>query len=103
MWAKIKAVAATIWADICNTYQRTKVFLLGFVVLLVYIEWEKIKTILLVKGAQKEISTDKKEDQTLAQKEATDNTQADVLVKEAQGLPSTETPVTDNWYEKDKK
>ena len=96
MWTKVKAVAASVWADLKDTYQRTKVFLLGILALAAYIEWNKIKTAWLVKSGQNEIKSDNKQDASLAKAEQTDNQQADALVEKAQ---NEDNPGND-WYVK---
>jgi hypothetical protein len=101
MWTKVKAVAASIWTDVVDTYKRTKVFLLGILALVVYIEWQKIKTTWLVKSGQAEVKSDNKQDASLTKTEQVDNQQAEALVAQANQLPSTEQPVTEDWYKKD--
>jgi len=71
--------------------------------LLVALEWEKIKETVLVYLGQKEIKNDQKQDSTLAATEKKDSDAADALVQQAQQLPNQQPPVTDQWYEKNKK
>ncbi len=99
---KLKSILVAIWADIVNTYERIKIYLLGILAIVAVVEWRKIKEALLAYSANKEMASDQKKDQGLAQKEKANETKADALVKEAQELPSQEKPVTEDWY-KDQK
>ena len=100
MLAKVKAVAASVWADIVDTWKRVKIFALGIAGLVIYIEWEKIKATWLLKSGQAELKSDKKEDASLAQTESSDNSQANALEQQAKELPSKEGPITDDWNTK---
>ena len=95
METKLKAALAAIWADIVDTYKRVKVFLLAILGIVIYFEWERIKAALILYAGKKQIQSDQKQDQVLAQKEASDNQQADALVQKAQ---NEENP-GDDWYE----
>jgi hypothetical protein len=95
MWAKVKTVAATVWADFCDTWKRIKVFAIAVGAAILYFEWEKVKAALILYAGKKEIQSDQKQDQVLAQKEASDNQQADALVQKAQN----EKNPGDDWYE----
>lgn len=96
MWTKIKAVLVPVWVDCIDTYKRIKIFLLAAAALAVYLEWQKIKALWLVKSGQKEISSDNKQDVSLAKAEQTENKQADALVEKAQ---NEDNPGND-WYVK---
>lgn len=100
MWTKVRAVAAGVWADLKDTYQRTKIFLLGILALVAYIEWNKIKTAWLVKSGQNEIKSDNKKDASLAKAETSDSSEADALIEDAKELPNTEQTVADDWNTK---
>jgi hypothetical protein len=89
--------------QLVDIWNRSKIFLLAIVSLVVYFEWQKIKEYLLLYIGQKEIQSDKKEDRVLETKENSENDQANALVQQANNLPKQEGPVSDNWYEKDKK
>ncbi len=95
MLSKLKAVLATIWADIVDTYKRVKVYVLALLAIVAIGEWQKIKAALLVKFGQKQIDSANKQDQKLATQEAQENQQADALVKKS-GNESAE----DDWYQK---
>src|ERR1700678_3215684 len=88
IWNKLKSLAATVWNDICNTYQRTKVYLLALLAIVVVWEWRKLKAAFLVKMGQKQIDSANKQDKVLAQAEQTENAEADALVKKAQNEPN---------------
>ena len=50
---------------------------------------------------KKEIQKDQKIDAKLSAQESSENTQANLLIQEAEGLPSKEKPVTDGWEKKE--
>ena len=103
MLDKLKALAATIWSDIKDTYQKIKIPLLAIGALILTLEFKKIKEALIVAAGKKEIQNDQKKDQALAAQEKTDNTQANALIQEAKDLPAQEQPVAEDWYTKEKK
>ena len=101
MITKIKVIAATIWADTCNTYQRIKIYLWGLLIILVYIKFNEIKEALLAYAGKKEIESDQKKDAVLATTVKTDSDAADALVKQAQELADQpQTPIADDWNKK---
>jgi hypothetical protein len=98
MLAKIKALAATVWADLVDTYNRTKIYILGLLVILVYIKFNEIKEALLAYAGKKEIESDQKKDAVLATTVKTDSDAADALVKQAQELADQPQPtIADGW------
>ena len=97
MTDKLKAIANVIWADVCDTYKRLKILIFAILAAVVYLEWEKISAAFLVYMANKSTQKDKTEDKTLYNKETSQNTQANALIQEAEGLPSQEQPVKDGW------
>lgn len=103
MWNKIKILASKAWADMVDTYERVKVYLIALTLLVIYIEWGKIKDILLLKSGQKEVDSAKKEDAGLAKTEADDNSKANSLIQDAQNLSNQQPPISEDWYRKDKK
>jgi hypothetical protein len=102
MWSKIKTFTLAIWTDLVDTYQRSKLALLGILMLAIYFGWERIKEWFIAYSGQKEINKDKKEDSVLAATENKDNVQADALIQQAKDLPSQQPSVTSDWY-KDQK
>ena len=100
MLDKLKAFWATLKSQLVDIWNRSKIFLIALGIAVVYLEWEKIKEAFLLYTANKEMKSDKKEDQTLAATETSASQQADALVKQAQALPSQEQPVTEDWYTK---
>ena len=103
MLAKLKPLATTIWGDVCDTYKRTKILLLAIAGAVIYFEWEQIKAAWLVKSGANEIKSDQRQDQALAQQAKNASDQGDQLQQQANELPNQQQPVTDSWYEKDKK
>jgi len=101
MLTKAKALLAIMGNQIADIWNKSKIYLLGIVAIIAALEFQKIKAALLVYAGKKEIQKDQKQDDVLAKTESTDNAQADALVKDAENLPSTEKPVTEDWYKKD--
>ncbi len=101
MKAKLLAIWTSVKADLADTWVRTKIWLLGILAIVVAIEFEKIKQFLLVYMGKKEIQKDQKIDAKLSAQESSENTQANLLIQEAEGLPSKEKPVTDGWEKKE--
>jgi hypothetical protein len=97
MVKKLKSILASIWADTKDTWNRSKMYLLGLAVILATIEWRKIKEALLVASGAREIKADQKQDQKLAAQENTASQQGDALVTKAVNEPNSEKPVTDDW------
>ena len=100
MLSKLKAVLGHIWAEIADTWERSKMYILGILVLIGTLEFRKLKEYLLAKAAQKEMKNDQKQDQVLATKEQAANNQANQLIQDAQQLPSQAQPVPEDWYTK---
>lgn len=95
MLSKLKAVLISVWADVCDTYKRVKVYLLALLAIVAIWEWRKIKEALLVRMGQKQIDSANKQDQKLSAQEAQENQQAEALVKK-----SGNEPAEDDWYKK---
>lgn len=97
MKAKLASIWTSIKADAEDTWNRSKIFLLAIAALIIALEFQKLKEFLLMYMGKKEIANSEKEDQQLAAQEHMKNTQADILVKQAENLPSTEHPIKDGW------
>ncbi len=102
MLDKLKALWTTVKAQLADIWNRSKIFLLAIVGLVLALEFQKLKEFFLAYMGQKEINKAETKDQNLASQENTTNVQADVLVKDAQELPKEEKPVDDDWYKKQK-
>lgn len=100
MKAKLLAIWATIVGQVKDIWNRSKIFLLAAFAVLLAVEWEHIKALILTYMGQKEIKSDEKKDSVLAAKESEDNAKADALVQQAQALPSQEKPVGADWNKK---
>lgn len=100
---KVIAFLKTVWADIVDTYKRFKLVFIAVGGIILALEFQKIKTFILVYMGQKEIDSANKQDQILSSKESTANQQADALVKEANELPSKQAQVNEDWYKGTKK
>ena len=103
MKAKLLAILTAVKNDLLDTWQRCKILILAIGALILALEFQKLKEFLLVYFGQRQLKSDQKQDAKLATQENDDNQKADALVKEAQSLPSQETPVTDEWYKGNKK
>jgi len=95
MLAKIKTFLTAFKNQLLDLWNRSKVFLIAVGAAIIYFEWNKIKEAFLVYQGQKQISTDKKEDQSLATQENSANQQANALVTKAQNESAA-----DDWNTK---
>lgn len=100
MLDKLKALWVTIKAQLADIWNRSKMFIIAIGIAVAAFEWEKIKAAFLLYTANKEIKTDKKEDQSLAAIESTDSKQADDLVQKAKNESNNELPIGDDWNKK---
>jgi hypothetical protein len=97
MLAKLKVLWAGIAAQLLDIWNRSKVFILAILALVIAFEWQKLKEYLMVKAGQKELQNADKQDVTLANQEQTANNAANALVQQAQQLPNEEQPIGDDW------
>ena len=95
MDTKLKAIWAIIVAQVKDIWNRSKIFILAIAALIITLEFQKLKELIIVYLGNKELKNDKKEDATLAAKESSENQQADILVKKAQNESAD-----DDWNEK---
>jgi hypothetical protein len=102
MVTKLKTLLASLMAEIKAVWNRSKMYLLGLVVILATLEWQKIKAALIVAAGAKEIKKDTKVDGQLAAQEQSASQQGDALQKQANALPESEAQVKPDWY-KDQK
>ena len=103
MQNKISAIWTTFKTQLSDIWNRSKVFILAIVGLILALEFQRLKESLLVWMGERQIKSATKQDTTLAATEKKDSQAADVLVAQAQELPSQEQPVTEDWYKKDPK
>lgn len=97
---KLKSLFSDLKTEILDIWQKSKMYVLAGLALLIAFEFRKLKEYLLVRAGAQEIKKDTKEDAILADKEKDANTQADALVKQAEQLPTEEKPVGDDWNQK---
>lgn len=104
---KIKAffsnLLSVIKSKVSFIWNSVKYIFFAIVGIVVLIEYNKIKEWLLVRAGQKEIANDNKVDKSLSTQENAAKSQADALEAQSRALPGEEAPVSENWYEKDKK
>jgi hypothetical protein len=94
MLAKLKVILSSVWSDICDTYKRSKLFLLAIAAVIITLEFRKLKEFMIAYQGKQEIQKDQKEDQALVTKENDDNQQADALANKAKNEPNP----GDDWY-----
>jgi hypothetical protein len=97
---KIKSILASVWSDICDTYQRIKIYLLGILAIIAVFEWRKLKALWLVNSGAQELKSDNKQDIVLKANENQANQQADQLVQDANNLNNNQPSVREDWYKK---
>jgi hypothetical protein len=98
MKAKIQAFLGKLWGEIVDTWERIKVYVLAALALVLALEFRKFYTSFLVWLGQRQLNSAKKTDAPLAVQESKESQEADALVKQAEDLPKTEQPVTEDWY-----
>jgi hypothetical protein len=100
MGAKLKAFLATIWADIVDTYKRSKLVLLAIAAVVITLEFNRIKEAIAIASAKKVDKDAHTDDTKLAAQETQLNQEADAAVKQAAQETQNEAPVTDDWNKK---
>ena len=100
MLNKLKALLASFKAEIKDTWERSKMYILGILAIIVALEFRKLKEYLTAKAAQQEMKKDKKDDANLAGKENAANAQAAALIADANNLPNQQPPIGDDWNSK---
>lgn len=100
MITKLKALWALVKPRLAAFWDNARLFIIAIGALIFALEYTKLKEYFLVKGGQKEIANATKQDATLANTETQDNNAANALIQQAQQLPTTEKPITPDWYEK---
>lgn len=100
MKARLQALLAVVVAELKDIWNRGKMVLLALLALIGIVEFEKLKELLLVYLANKQIKSNNKIDQGLAAKQDSANSQADALVQQAQQLGSNQPTVQPDWYKK---
>ena len=98
MDAKLKALWASIKAQIIDIWNRSKIFIISFFSLLLIAKFRNIMLDWLISNSKKIDTNAHKEDTKAAETESKDSQKADALVAQAKALPATETPVTEDWY-----
>jgi hypothetical protein len=93
MLNRIKSILLAVWADVCDTYGRIKIYLLALGAIIAIFEWRKLKAAILVKMGQQELNSANKQDKVFAANEQSDEAKADALVKKA-----SEETAKDDWY-----
>lgn len=91
---KLNSNFSTLWSD-------HKVFLIIFGVLIIIAKFSNIMIYILSYLSKKELDNAVKKDGQLKDEQNAANNAANALIKEADELPSKQTPVTPDWYKKD--
>lgn len=100
MLDKIKSILLAVQSDLKDIWNRSKIAILAIIGVILAIEFNKLKEYITIYMGKKEIDNAKKEDETLAKQEKTANSEADVLVKQAEDLPKQEPEVDLDWNKK---
>ncbi len=100
MMNSIKIFLTALKLDLVDTWNRCKILVFAILAVVGFIEWDKIKAILLTYAANKEMKSDNAQDQVLSTQEDAAKAQAAALVKDAQNLPNQQTQVSQDWYVK---
>ena len=100
MLDKAKALLATFKAQSADIWNRTKIYVIAIVGIILALEFNNIKNAISVYFGKKEAAKDKVEDTKLATKEDDDKAKADALVQAAKDLPGQQPPVGQDWYKK---
>lgn len=95
MLSSLKAFFSTIKLQVVDCWNRSKIFILALVALVLTLEFQKIKDSIIIYLSQKEIKSSDEIDEKLAAKENMETTQANQLEQQA----ANET-ATDDWYKK---
>lgn len=98
MGAKLNALWATVKSELGDMWQKSKMWILAAVAIVIALEWRKLKEKWLVNAGNKQIQSSNKQDQALASQEKIDNAGAEALIKEAAELPAEAPPVQTDWY-----
>jgi len=98
MSSKISALWTTIKTELYDVWNKSKMYIIAGVSLLIYLKWRQIKEALIVNAGNKAIQSSNKQDQTLATQENIDKSGADALVAAAAALPVEAPPVAADWY-----
>jgi hypothetical protein len=96
MKAKLQALWTGFLNQLKDIWNRSKMFIIGGLVLAGYLSWRQIKEWFLAYFSKKEIQSDNKKDVKLDSQEKTENQDADALVIKAQNEPNP----GDDWNTK---
>lgn len=97
---KLKAFWAKLNSDIADLWEKDKLFLIIFGVLILVIKFRSILIDLIISNSKTIFNDAKKEDANLKQQEDQANQAADQLVKHAEEIGKNEGTVTDDWNTK---
>ena len=100
MLTKLQSLWATIKSELAKIWDSARGWIIAFAAIFIVIEFQKIKAYFLTQAAKNEIKEDNKADVSLAKTETSENDQANALVQEANDLPASQPPVTDDWNTK---
>jgi hypothetical protein len=100
MLAQLKSLYAKADQDLKKLWNTDKMFLFAFGALVLFIKFRDILISLLVSSSKRIDTNAQKQDTKLAAQENQANTQANALAAQAAALPSTETPVSEDWNTK---
>src|ERR1035437_2398125 len=100
MDAWLKAFLLKLNTGAKELWEKDKVFVIVFGLLILIVKFKDVLISLLVASAKRTVEDAQKKDATLATQESQANTQADALVQKAKDEASKETPVGTDWHKK---
>lgn len=100
---KFKAFMASLKNEIVDTWERGKMVLLTIGGLIIALEFRAIKEWATAYLNSKMIQKTAAKGAQLEMAEDAANKQADALVADANALPASEKPISNDWYKKDSK
>lgn len=100
MLDKLKALWARINQPLVDMWNKDKIFLVIFGVVILIIKFHSILINLIVNNSKKLLAKTVAKDAVLAKEENAANTSADEYVKKAEDEPKKATTVDENWYKK---
>jgi len=93
MLTKLKAIWAVVKTELATIWDKSRMYIIGLVVILATLEWRRIKEALIVAAGAREIKNANTQDGKLASQENTDKQQAQALEQKAQNEPNP----SDDW------
>lgn len=97
MGNKLKALWDKLNQDWKDIWNQDKAFFFLFGIVILFIKFRDIIISLMLSSAKREFDTAQKQDIVLSKQENKAKIESEVLVQQAQDLPLTKKPVTEDW------